>query len=217
MATSLTPSADSSTLNTLLVSDLLRHINNERAENNDDFIDDTKTLDYVNRATDYLNTKVNLRARLKSTTYAVNTATSKFYAFSTLVSAGDFECLDKLRINSDMYRDTPLLNGVDYVVEPNPSGTGLGVRFASVVTDTLQILYYAYIPKITTAGDSLPLSPNSNNYYVNKVLEFLYRSEGRDDRANMYKQFAEEAIEQLTFNNLYQQDEVVLSNSNFNF
>lgn len=217
MATQLTPSVESSGLHTLLVSDLLDLINHERGENNDDFLDGTSLLGYINRASDYLNTKTDLKARLKSTTCAINTNTTKFYAFSTLVSLGDFERIQQLRLDSDLYRDYPFVNGRDYCVEPNPSGNGQGVRFMVGIDTPIQILYYSYIQKITDEGDNLPLSPNSNNYYVAKVLEYVYRSESRDDRANLYKQLAEEGIDQLTFNNLYEQDGVVLPNANFAF
>lgn len=217
MATGLTPSQDSSGLNTLTIADLLLNINDERRENNDDFLDTSSLLRQVNRASDYLNTKTDLRARLKSTTYAIDTNSTKFYPFGTLVSVGDMERVYKMRLNNDLYKDFPLKQGIDYVIEPNPSGTGQGIRFISPVTETIQLLYYAYIPKITATSDPLPLSPNSNNYYLNKVLEFVYRSEDKDNRANIYEAKAEDGIEQLTFNNLYQEDGEVLYNGNFDF
>lgn len=217
MATQLTPSVESSGLNTYTIQDLLTQINYERRENNDDFLDTSSLLGFVNRASDLLNTRTDLRARLKSTTYAVNTDTTTFYPFSTLVSLGDMERIYQMRINSDTLRDLPMKQGIDYVIEPNPNGNGQGIRFIRTVADTLQILYYAYIPKITATSDPLPLSPNSNNYYVNKVLELVYRSEEKDNRAGIYEAKAEDGIEQLTFNNLYQDDGVVLSSGLFDF
>lgn len=213
MSTSLTPLSQPSTTNTFTVTQLLARVNKRRRENNDDFLDTDDGYEYINDATDELNQDDDFKSKLFSVTYAVNTETTAFYDFSTLFTTNVFERMSEVRLNATDYKGVVYRPNIDYVMEPNPSGSGQGIRFIERIQDTVQFLYYAFLPRVSASTDIIPLSPESNMYYVNKILQYIYESEDKEKRATLYEQRAEKAKMLLMNNNTYQYDsELHMSN-----
>lgn len=207
MSTSLTPITNPSVnVNTLTVADLLERVNKRRRENNDDFLDTTDGFEYINEATDELNLDDDFKSKLFSATYAVNTDTSTFYDFSNIFTTNVFERMSVVRLNDTDYKGVVFRPNIDYMMEPNPNGTGQGIRFIAHINDTVQFLYYAFLPRISASTDVIPLSPESNMYYVNKILQYIYESEDKENRATLYEARAEKAKMLLMNNNTYEYD-----------
>ena len=194
------------TLNTLTVAGLMTRINNVRNENNDDYLDDTKILHYLNDAIDELNLDDDFVGNKKAVSYPINTSTTRFYLFSTIFTDLDLDHIDLIRFDDDYARDYSLEQGSDYVLEPNPSGTGQGIRFISDINDTLQFLYYGYIPAVTASTDTIELPYVSNPYFINKVLQYVYESEHKYDVSKLYAGKSDTIMEKLRANNMYEYD-----------
>ena len=79
----------------------------------------------------------------------------------------------------------------------------------------MEFLYYAYLPRVTLTTDTLPLSPESNTYYLNKVLQYIYESEDKEVRARVYEQRAETAKMMLMNSNTYEYDTQIQASNLF--
>jgi len=200
-------------LNTLTVAGLETNINNLRNENNDDYLDATKILAYLNNAIDELNLDDDFVFKKKSVTYDVDTeGTGTFYLFSTLIPALDLDHISEVRIYDRYCLDSPLVMNRDYKVEPNPNGSGQGIRFIRVVQATIQIIYFAYIPKVSLSTDIIDLPYTCNGYFINKVLQFVYESEHVENRALYFANKANVAMQNLRTNNMYESETQLLTN-----
>lgn len=216
MSTSLTPISNPSVnVNTMTVADILARVNKRRRENNDDFLDTTDGFEYINDATDELNLDDDFKSKLFSATYSVNTDTTPFIDFSSIFTTNVFERMSEVRLNDADYKGVVFRPNIDYVMEPNPSGTGQGIRFIAHIEDTVQFLYYAFLPRISASTDVVPLSPESNMYYVNKVLQYIYESEDKEQRATLYESRAEKAKMLLMNNNTYEYDSNMMPSNLF--
>lgn len=191
-------------------------INNLRNENNDDYLDDTKILQYLNDAIDELNLDDDFVYKKKSVTYAIDTeGVGQFYAFSTLISAGDLDHLNEVRFNERFAKDDKLICGRDYKIEPNPNASGQGIRFITSIQTTLQFIYTAFIPKVDDDADVIDLPYTCNGYFINKVLQFVYESEHKMDMATYFAAKANALMDKLRGNNTYEYDDRLLSHPNF--
>lgn len=215
MSTGLTPIVVPNVVNTFTVEELLARVNRRRRENNDDFLDGTDGFEYINDASDELNLDDDFKSKQFSSTYAVNTETTVFYDFTTLFTAQPFERLSAIRLNDENSKNILFSPNVDYAIEPNPSGLGQGIRFFGNIQETVEFLYYAYLPRVTLSTDTLPLSPESNTYYLNKVLQYIYESEDKEVRARVYEQRAETAKMMLMNSNTYEYDTQIQASNLF--
>lgn len=215
MPTGLTPIVLPNVVNIFTVEELLARVNRRRRENNDDFLDGTDGFEYINDASDELNLDDDFKSKQFSATYAVDTETNVFYDFNTLFTDQPFERLSAIRLNDENSKNLLFSPNVDYAIEPNPSGLGQGIRFFGNIQDTVEFLYYAYLPRVTLTTDTLPLSPESNTYYLNKVLQYIYESEDKEVRARVYEQRAETAKMMLMNSNTYEYDTQIQASNLF--
>lgn len=196
----LTPVTQSTNLNTMTVENVLYGVNALRAENTDDFLDATKDLYYINLAINALNRSNKYFFKEKTATYAVNTNTTRFYLWSTLVSQGDLKKPQELRPNASDEKDNPYIQNIDYKIEANSSGYK-GVRFLTDITETIEILYYAYIPKVTATTETIDIPHEFNDFFIYKVLEMVYYSEKKFDVAANFRALADQVYNELVLNN----------------
>lgn len=216
MSTGLTPiTPPSVTINTFTVADLIARVNKRRRENNDDFLDATDGFEYINDASDELNLDDDFKSKQFSATFVIDTNVNPFYDFTTIFTDQPFERLSGVRMNDRGYKNVFFSPNTQYVIEPNPAGAGQGIRFLCNLQDTIEFLYYAYLPRVTLPTDPLPLSPESNPYYLNKMLQYIYESEAKEDRARIYEQRAETAKMLLMNSNTYEYDTEVHLSSHF--
>lgn len=197
--TQLNPIVPPALLNTLTVAGILEYINDRRQENNADFLDDSKMIRFVNSAINELNQENKYFFKEKMVNVSINTDTTKWYSYVTLVTNGDLKKPQELRIVDGTTVSEPLQIDYDYKIEPSATATGKGVRFISSIIGTLQILYWAYIPKITASTETIDIPHEFNNFFVEKVLQYVYEGEDRFDKADRYMMKAQE-----TYNNLRQ-------------
>lgn len=196
-------------------SDIMTGVNNLRAQNTTDFLDATKQLYYLNLAINYLNKSNKFFFAEKRATYAVSTGTTRFYLFSTLITDNDLKKIKVIRYNDDSLKDYPFVIGEDYVIEPDTTG-GTGVRFIKDVSATIEMLYYAYIPKITDLSQTVDIPFEFNDFLIYKILEYVYLSQKKKDYARDMNSLSQEAYDEIVTNNFTQEETQVLGSSLYN-
>lgn len=202
-------------LNTMTGSDIMTGVNNLRAQNTTDFLDATKQLYYLNLAINYLNKSNKYFFAEKRATYTVSTGTTRFYLFSTLIADNDLKKIKILRYNDDSLKDYPFIIGEDYVIEPDTTGA-TGIRFIKDVSAVIEIIYYAYIPKITDLSSTVDIPFEFNDFLIYKILEYVYLSQKKKDYARDMNSLASEAYGEIVKNNFTQEETQVLGNALFN-
>lgn len=197
--TAISPITYPQELNLLNVGDLLEYINDRRQENNSDFLDDNKLIRFINSAINELNQENKYFFKEKMVEASINTTTQKWYSFTSLVTTGDMKKPQEIRLVDGDTISEPLIIGIDYKIEPNATTPGKGLRFISNITSNIQILYWAYIPKITEQSEYIDIPFEFMNFFVEKVLQYTFEGESRYDKADRYKMLSD-----LTYSNLRQ-------------
>lgn len=213
MTTSIPGGVPLTAINQLSIADLKTRINKRRAENNADFLDDTAILYYINDAIDELNAMDEFKNREKYKEYAIDTRSNRFYLFTTIFGVDEpFDKMKKIRYLADTYNRAPFQYSQDYTYEPDPSGNGQGVRFLRDINDTLVFIYHTFIPKVTADSQYIQVTHLANMYFINKVLQYVYESEWREDKVSYYNAKAAEGVSKILGNNGYEQDDHMAMN-----
>lgn len=207
MTTSIPSIIASTDYNRLTIADIKVRINNRRAENNEDFLDDTKIVQYINDAIDELNLRDDFRANERVTEYDINTEVTRFYAFTTIFSSTPFERIKEIYFADDTKRDAPLQYGTDYRFEASPSNGAKGIYFIASINAPLAFAHYQFIPKVEDDSEFIQVDHLSNKYFIYKVLQYVYESEDKERKVAYCDQKAEEAVTQLIQNNSDQYDD----------
>lgn len=214
MSTPIPSPINTSDVNQLTVAELQDLINAIRAENNADYLDEDKVLKYINLAIDHLNKRDDFKNLRRLKQYTINTDSRKHYPFTLLFGTEPFERLWEVRLPSDVYAEGVFRPTQDYAIEPDTSGNQ-GVRFIMGYNGTLEFVYSLFVPKVTSTDDVIDVTHLTNEFFVNKVLQYIFQSEWNLEKVTFYMDLAEREIRMVIANNTYSYDEGMTSHPLF--